>query len=101
MARRRCAALPSPRLSRRSPPVRADVSGSALNARPSGLSVSGNDRAALLLPDLVRLAVQVKEPPSFASSRHRSIPLHPISKVAAPLKELFFFGNFCKTPGEA
>jgi len=50
-----------------------------------------------------------KEPPSFASSRHRSIPLHPISKVdlsqsskvSAPLKELFFFGNFCKTPGEA
>jgi hypothetical protein len=75
-----------------------------IDAGPNRLNVNGDGRAALLLPDLVRLAVQVKEPPSFASSRHQSIPLHPISKVdlsqsskaSAPLKELFFFGNFCK-----
>src|SRR6266568_1061427 len=35
---------------------------SVLNARPNRLNISGDDRAALLLPDLVRLTVQVKEP---------------------------------------
>jgi hypothetical protein len=35
---------------------------SVLIARPNRLNVSGDDRAALLFPDLVRLAVQVKEP---------------------------------------
>jgi hypothetical protein len=35
---------------------------SVLIARPNRLNVSGDDRAALLLPDPVRLAVQVKEP---------------------------------------
>ena len=35
---------------------------SVLNARPNRLNISGDDCAALLLPDLVRLTVQVKEP---------------------------------------
>jgi len=46
------------------PPQRLCVpkTSSVLNARPNRLNISGDDRAALLLPDLVRLAVQVKEP---------------------------------------